>query len=50
MARGWHYTKLTLSSALINIVWHVFCVLCYCSFLFIVFVLILVFYALVGAS
>ena len=40
MARGWHYTKLSLSSALL-LFFFLACTLCYCSFLFVVFVLFL---------
>ena len=38
MARGWHYTKLSLSSALL-LSFFLACALCFCSFLFVVFVL-----------
>ena len=50
MGRGWHYTKLSLSSVLLF--FFLACALCYCSFLFLVFVLFLFcfcFRALVGA-
>ena len=45
MARGWHYTKLSLSTALLL---SLACALCYCSFIFVVFVLFCS-YALAGA-
>ena len=39
MARGWRYTEFSLSSALLP---HILaCALCYCSFLFVVFVFML---------
>ena len=40
MARGWYYTKLSLSCALL-LDFFLACALCYCSFLFVVFVLFL---------
>ena len=51
MARGWHYTKLSLSSALL-LFFFLACALCYCSFLFVAFVsfvfVLFGFHALVG--
>ena len=41
MARGWHYTKLSLSNALLLFIYFLACALCDCSFLFVVFVLFL---------
>ena len=40
MVRGWHYAKLSLSSARL-LFFFLSCALCYCSFLFVVFVLFL---------
>ena len=37
MARGWHYAKLSLSSAL-RLYFSGMCILLFCSFLFVVFV------------
>ena len=51
MARGWHYTKLSLSSALLLSFSGMCIVFCYCSFFSAVFLLFffVFFLALVGA-
>ena len=48
MVRGWHYTKLSLSSALLLSFSGMCSVFCYCSFLFDAFVFVF-YFALVGA-
>ena len=49
MARGWHYTKLSLSSALL-LSFSGMCFVCYCFFLFyFLFCFLFCFHTLVGA-